>query len=277
MATRLSSPILSVEEGSCLSPDPFDKRPTPAEQAELLLSSIELTCEIEAEILRDCFRGRALRAVERDGPVAMADKARGRYESRFRELVDEHLGSVFEFPENSGSIIESRVVSEFSFRHGNSATPEVLGLIELTAPGNRSVVLTETKLFTLDAGVALVEGRSFDDGNSFEVRPLFSPRAYASELENLRGLAEETRKDRHVLERLEDRSLLYYLIRKELADRHGVAASWYREVGYLAPIGFPDHPAFEMLLTPNGKYSARPLYEPSSCRVSIQTRSTTQH
>ncbi|MFM1847688.1 MAG: hypothetical protein RL417_1162 [Pseudomonadota bacterium] len=260
-----------------MNPRHPEDRPTPAEHAELLLASLELSTDVEVDIIRDSFRRRAAHALAHDGPIEISEKARARREYRFREHVDEHLQALRGFAENGPFDIAARFISDISFRLGDSETPDVLGIIEVRDRNGRSVVPTETRLFPIERGVAMVEGRSFHQGNGFEVKPLLSPRAYAAELEKLRSLAAAVSDDGRALEQLEQTSLLYHLIRTALVERHGISASWYRDVGFIAPIGFPDRPGVSVILSPNSQFIARPVYEESSCRISIETRAVTKH
>jgi len=260
-----------------MSLEPSDKRPTASERAEDLLASLDLSSEFESDLLRESFRRRAAHAVSHEGPIEMTEKARARREFRFTELVDGHLAALREFGDNKDVEIGGRFISDISYRVGSSETPDVVGLIELRARDGRSVIATETRLFPIDGGAAVNEGRSFHYGNGFDLRPLLAPRAFAAELEKLRSLAEQVRSDGSGLDALEQTSLLYHLIRGALANRHGLAASWYRDVGFIAPIGFPDNPGVSLTMSPDGQFIARPRLDPHSFRIEIETRAVTKH
>ena len=264
-----------------MEPAPQPERPTPAEAAAALLASIDFRSpaskmKSESEIVTAAYRQKAERDLAHLEPVELAPRAAASFRERFAGLVDEWLVEAANDECNRGVDLCARLITELSVRPGAHGLPEVHGLVEIRARNGQSVAWVKPRLVPLEDGVVMMRVRSRERLTDLNRVALISPRGFSSEVEKLRTIAAAAAASPEKRPEFEQ-SFLYALIRSSLAERHGFAGSWQRDLKRVIVQGTAEEPRFTLFFTPRVQFDVRIRYDPDICRIAIESRGIARH
>jgi hypothetical protein len=167
---------------------------------------------------------------------------------------------------NAGIDYAGRLVSDPVSAVFPGEAQSTTALVELRTRDGRSLAAEQPRLIPVDDGVVMHGFKVFPGEFRRVVQTLLSPRAFESEVQKLKGLAQQP----EIYRELENTSYLYTAVRGHLA---GLKEGWIpvtRELYELESVACHDKVGFRVLCKDHPEAIVLIGYDPERCRIGFE-------